>query len=92
VKEIVYSSKVSGNNQAFSWNSASAFSSDFYDNIIPLEGVMPRGMISPIADGAFTFYKYKLLGTFYEDGLVINKIQVIAKRPTDPPLTAPFIS
>ena len=84
VKEIVYSSKVSGNNNAFSWNSASAFSSDFYENLIPLGGITPRGLVSPIAEGAFTFYKYHLLGTFYDDGLVINKIQVIPRRSTDP--------
>ncbi|MFI5134640.1 MAG: DUF5686 and carboxypeptidase regulatory-like domain-containing protein, partial [Chitinophagales bacterium] len=84
VKETVYSSKVSGNNKAFTWNSASAFSSDFYANIIPLEGITPRGLVSPIAEGAFTFYKYHLLGTFYEDGLLIDKIQVTAKRPSDP--------
>lgn len=84
VKEIVYSSKVSGNNNAFSWNSASAFNSDFYENLIPLVGITPRGFVSPIAEGAFTFYKYHLLGTFYEDGLLINKIQVIPKRSTDP--------
>ena len=84
VKEIIYSSKVSGNNNAFSWNSAAAFNSDFYDNIIPLEGITARGLVSPIADGAFTFYKYHLLGTFYEEGLMINKIQVIPKRINDP--------
>lgn len=84
VKEIVYSSKVSGNNNAFSWNSASAFSSDFYENLIPLDGITPRGLVSPIAEGAFTFYRYHLLGTFYDEGLLINKIQVIPKRSTDP--------
>jgi hypothetical protein len=84
VKEIVFSSKVAGNNNAFSWNSAEAFSSSFYENLIPLEGVTARGLVSPIADGAFTFYNYKLLGTFYDEGLLINKIQVIPKRKTDP--------
>jgi len=84
VKEIVYSSKVSGNNNAFSWNSASAFSSDFYENLIPLGGITPRGLVSPIAEGAFTFYKYHLLGTFFDEGLLINKIEVIPRRSTDP--------
>jgi hypothetical protein len=84
VKEIIYSSKVSGDNSAFSWNSASAFSSDFYENLIPLQGIVPRGLVSPIAEGAFTFYKYHLLGTFFDEGLLVNKIQVIPKRSTDP--------
>ncbi|MCY7409580.1 MAG: DUF5686 and carboxypeptidase regulatory-like domain-containing protein [Chitinophagales bacterium] len=84
VKEIVYSSKVSGDNNAFSWNSAAAFSSNFYENLIPLGGITPRGLVSPIAESALLFYKYKLLGSFYEDGLLINKIQVLPKRKTDP--------
>lgn len=84
VKEIVFSSKVAGNNNAFSWNSAEAFSSSFYENLIPLEGVTARGLVSPIAEGAFTFYDYRLLGTFYDEGLLVNKIQVIPKRKTDP--------
>ena len=44
----------------------------------------PRGYVSPIADGAFNFYRFKYLGTFYEDGKAINKIQVIPKRKFEP--------
>src|SRR5207302_1659416 len=28
----------------------------------------PRGFISPIADGALNFYRYKFMGSFFEDG------------------------
>ncbi|MCS6990336.1 MAG: DUF5686 and carboxypeptidase regulatory-like domain-containing protein [Chitinophagales bacterium] len=83
-KEIVYSSKVSGNNQAFTWNTATAFTSTFYDNLIFLGGVSPRGLVSPIAEGALLFYRYTLLGTFYEDGRLINKIEVTPRRSGDP--------
>jgi hypothetical protein len=42
-------------------------------------------MISPIADNAFNYYKYKLEGTFQdENNLMINKIKVIPKRDTEP--------
>ncbi|MCS6917690.1 MAG: DUF5686 and carboxypeptidase regulatory-like domain-containing protein [Chitinophagales bacterium] len=83
-KEVVYSSKVSGNNQAFTWNTATAFTSNFYDNLISLGGISPRGLVSPIAEGALLFYRYRLLGTFYEDGLMINKIEVLPRRSGDP--------
>jgi len=44
-----------------------------------------RSLVSPIADNALGFYKYKLLGTQYDDkGRLINKIQVIPKRANDP--------
>jgi hypothetical protein len=37
-----------------------------------------------IADCRGATFKYRLLGTFYDDRLLINKIQVIPKRNTDP--------
>lgn len=83
-KEIVYSSKMSGNNRGFTWNTATAFTSNFYDNLIALGGISPRGLVSPIAEGALLFYRYRLLGTFYEDGNLINKIEVIPRRSGDP--------
>jgi hypothetical protein len=44
----------------------------------------PRGFVSPIADGALNYYRYKYLGTFWEDGKEINQIQVIARRKFEP--------
>ena len=80
-KEIMISSKVSGNNQGFSFNNAASMDLDFYDS----HTFMGRNIISPIANAAFTYYKYKLLGTVYdEDGRLINKIEVIPKRKEDP--------
>ena len=48
------------------------------------ENLNPRGFISPIADNAFDFYDYKLNGTFYDNGLMINHILVIPKRAYEP--------
>lgn len=80
-KEIMISSKVSGNNQGFSFNNAASMDLDFYDS----HTFMGRNIVSPIANSAFTYYKYKLMGTVYdEDGRLINKIQVIPKRAEDP--------
>lgn len=47
----------------------------------------PRGFVSPIADGAISFYKYKYLGTFYEDGKAVNSIRVTPRRTYEPLFT-----
>lgn len=84
IKEEMISSKVSGDNKAFSYNQASDMLFNFYENILEVDGLSERGFISPIANTALLNYKYKLLGTFFEDGQMINKIQVIPKRKNDP--------
>ncbi|MCH8330460.1 MAG: carboxypeptidase-like regulatory domain-containing protein [Bacteroidetes bacterium] len=84
VKEQMYSSKVSGNNKAFSWNQASEMDFNFYQSFIEIEGLSDRGFISPIAENALFFYRYRLIGTFFQDGELVNKIEVIPKRKADP--------
>jgi uncharacterized protein DUF5686/carboxypeptidase-like protein len=80
-KEQMISSKISGNDNGFSFNQASSMDFNFYENFIEIE----RNLISPIADNALSYYRYKLLGTLFdEEGRLINKIQVIPKRAQDP--------
>jgi hypothetical protein len=59
---------------------------NFYNNNVKVltEKFNPRGFVSPIADGALNYYRYKYLGSFYEDGKEINKIKVIPKRKFEP--------
>ncbi len=59
---------------------------DFYENNIEVMGgqMSPRGYVCPIADGALGFYKYHFLGSFFEDGREINRIQVIPRRKYEP--------
>ncbi len=81
LKERIIASKVSGDNKGFSYNTARSTIYDFYDNTLDFGSKM----ISPIADNAFNYYKYKLEGTFQdENNLMINKIKVIAKRDAEP--------
>jgi hypothetical protein len=81
VKEVMVSSKVSGNDNGFSFNSASDMDFDFYRNYIDYG----RQIISPIANGAFSYYDYRLIGTLFdEEGRLINKIELLPKRPEDP--------
>lgn len=84
INEVIISSKVSGNNNAFSYNQASEMLINLYDNSFFVEGVSERPFISPIASNAFLYYDYKMAGTVIENGLFINKIRVIPKRATDP--------
>lgn len=84
ISETMLSSKVSGSNRAFSFNKASDLSLNLYENIIDAQDLNPRGIISPIAQSAFLYYKYRLDGTFMEDGRWVNRIEVIPKRKSDP--------
>lgn len=84
-KEEMISSKVSGNNRAFSFNRASDLQLNFYENYQQvIEGLSTRPFVSPIADNALAYYQYKYLGSSEENGLIINKIKVIPKRKAEP--------
>jgi hypothetical protein len=59
---------------------------NFYNNNVTVlvSKLNPRGFVSPIADGALNYYRYKYLGSFIEDGKEINKIKVIPRRKYEP--------
>ena len=81
MKEIIIASKVSGNDNGFSFNNAADVNFDFYENYLDFD----VKVISPIADGAFAYYKYKIEGTFLdENNKLINKIKVTPRRITEP--------
>jgi len=80
---VVNSTKVSGQSNGFGL--ASPLLLSFYENNISLPRIFnPRGFISPIADMAMSFYQYKYLGAFSENGFLINRIQVIPRRKWEP--------
>ncbi len=82
-KMEVISSRVSGS-ESFGFTFP-AFISMYTNNVIVFsEKLNPRGFVSPIADGALRFYKYKFLGNFWEDGHMIHSIRVTAKRDYEP--------
>ncbi len=82
-KMEVISSRVSGSD-GFGFTFPTFIS--FYQNNISvfLDRLNPRGFVSPIADAAISMYKFKYLGSFYEDGKEINSIQVIPRRTYEP--------
>lgn len=85
VKEVMIASKVSGRSDNFSWNSASDFNIiDFYKNSVHIDVISDRVFISPLADNAMFYYRYRLLNTFVEDNRLIYHIEVIPRRKSDP--------
>lgn len=81
MKEHIIASKVSGNDNGFSFNNAASANFDFYDNYLPFD----VNVVSPIADNAFSYYQYKFEGSFYnENNQQINKIKVTPKRDSEP--------
>ena len=86
-KEIMFSSRVSGNNQAFSFNQLSQMQFNFNQNLISIGQISDRPIVSPLNKTAFLYYKFYLLDSLFEDGKKINKILVKPKRKTDPCFT-----
>ncbi|MEP2935095.1 MAG: DUF5686 and carboxypeptidase regulatory-like domain-containing protein [Gilvibacter sp.] len=78
-KEKILASKVSGNDNGFSFNSARDANFSFYNNTVDLNAQI----VSPIAREAFNYYRFQLEGVFYEGSSLINKIKVTPKRPKD---------
>lgn len=80
-KEVMISSKVSGSDNGFSFNRATYTEFNLYEEKLEIE----REILSPLADNAFNYYNFKLLGKYRdENGYDIYKIAVIPKRSADP--------
>jgi hypothetical protein len=78
-KEVMIASRVSGNSRGFSFNRFGIL--DFQESMVPFG----RPMVNPIADNAFTYYRYILQRSFMdEDGREVHQIKVIPKRSDDP--------
>ena len=79
----VTSTKVSGESDGFGLSHPQFIS--FYENNVNINSALNRrGFVSPIADNALNYYRYKFRGVFFEDGKEINKIEVIPRRKYDP--------
>lgn len=85
-KVEVLSTKVSGRSDGFGFGNPQFLS--FYENTLSMgRGLNPRGFISPIANGALNYYRYKFEGTFFESGHEVSRIKVIPKRSYEPLFT-----
>ena len=59
---------------------------NFYTNNITLisSGFNQRGFVSPVADNAFHYYRFKYEGNFFEGDKMINQIRVTPRRKHEP--------
>lgn len=85
--EVIYSSKVSGKSNGFTFNSAQDFYFNFYERSITIPFIAQRPFISPLSENAFFYYNYKMLGAYKEGDYLVNKILVTPKRKSDPCFT-----
>ncbi len=80
-KEVIVASKVSGQDNGISFNQAADVNFNLYKNLV---SIAEADIFSPVADYSFSYYRYKLVGTFYDKNeKLINKIQLIPKRKND---------
>lgn len=82
-KMEVKSSRVSGSKAAgFTFPT---FINLYSNNVSIFDGGgSSRGYVSPIADGAIRFYKFKMLGTYQESGKMVYSIKVTPRRNFEP--------
>jgi hypothetical protein len=82
-KTIIHSVHESGNESGLGFSQFPPVIT-FYENNVSIFGKDSRGFISPVSEHALTYYKYRLLGQFIEEGHTIYKIKVIQKRNYEP--------
>lgn len=82
-KVEVVSSKVSGSSDGYGLAVPDQYGI-YQNNVMISTRINPRGFVSPLAANAITYYRYKLLGTFYENGKAISRIEVTPRRKMEP--------
>jgi len=76
--------------QAFEENNSLIFKDlnsclfDFYANEIEFSGLCQKPLLSPLAYNSGLYYKYELLGSFYEEKKLVYKISVKPLFKTEP--------
>ncbi|MEO6833979.1 MAG: DUF5686 and carboxypeptidase regulatory-like domain-containing protein [Chitinophagaceae bacterium] len=83
-RTIIHSVKESGNPNGLGFSQLPPVITFYENNVVIISNINPRGHISPIADNALNYYKYRLEGTFQEGRNMIYKIRVSPKRPYEP--------
>lgn len=81
IKEELFTSKVSGDDNGFAFNRATLFDFNLYENF---NNDFSRQIMSPIAENAMANYRYKLISTSRIDEQFVYKIEVIPLRKEDP--------
>ncbi len=83
-KEILFSSKMSGASQGFSFNQFNQMRFEFNENLVNIKGLSERPIVSPLHHNSTWYYKFRLLGSFEEDGRLTHKIYIKPKQSSNP--------
>ncbi|HEY1025041.1 MAG TPA: DUF5686 family protein [Sphingobacteriaceae bacterium] len=83
-RELMFSSKQAGDHQGFIFNRALDLDVSFYSNLLHWAPLGNQWFISPVADNAFRYYNFQLVGSKPDNGRLIHKIRVLPKRTSDP--------
>lgn len=83
VKEIMLGLKSAGGENPFGVNRATDMQINLYENLLSWNGISMRSYVSPIADNALRFYRYRLLQKFTDDDKTIDVIEVIPKHENE---------
>lgn len=59
---------------------------NFYSSNVALfsGGMAPRGFVSPLADAAFHYYRFRYEGNFFEGEKMVDRIRVTPRRKNEP--------
>ncbi len=59
---------------------------NMYTNLVSIfdGSIGQRGFVSPISDNAIHYYKFRMMGTFEENGKTVNTIKVTPRRKYEP--------
>ncbi|HTO17181.1 MAG TPA: DUF5686 family protein [Edaphocola sp.] len=79
--------KTSGDPKGLGFATMPPITNIYENNVQILEGVSPRGFISPVNDLSFQYYKFKYISSYMDEGIMINKISFWPKRSNEPTLS-----
>jgi hypothetical protein len=83
VKEVMLGLKAAGGENPFGFNRATDLQINLYENLLSWGGFSNRSYVSPIADNALRYYRYRLLQRFTDDDKVIDVIEVTPKHENE---------
>jgi len=83
VKEVMLGLKAAGGENPFGFNRATDLQVNLYENLLSWGGMSNRSYISPIADRALHYYRYRLLQRFTDDDKTIDVIEVTPKHENE---------
>ena len=83
-RTVIHAVKESGNPNGLGFSQFPPVMS-FYESSVKISPqITPRGLISPLNDFAFNYYKFRLEGDFEENSRTIYKIRVTPRRLHEP--------